>query len=258
MIIDAHTHIHPDPQGFGVKYDASMQKLIMSIESSDVDKAIVLPIYPMVSNEFIAKVCKKHHDKLIGFASVDPLDPNSSKNLDKDIKKFGLKGLKLHPRVQKFSLADSRIRPVIQKAAKLNLPIIVDGFPDYSSKIPIKDTLPLLIDGISRKVPTAKIIIAHMGGYRLWDAFFVTKGNKNIYFDISYSLLYFQNSSIAKDIEFVIKKLGANRCIYGSDHPEMELKKTYDISVNILKKFGLSKKDMNFILGGTIESLLDL
>ena len=255
MIIDAHTHIHPDPKGFGEKYDASLESLISSIENSDVDKAILLPISPLVSNEFIAESCKKYQDKLIGFASVDPLDSESPDKLTKDVKKFNLKGLKLHPRMQNFSLADPNILPVLQRASDLGLPMVIDAFP-YSSNVLIKDTLPLLIDELAHKIPNGKFIIAHMGGYRLWDGLFVAKGHKNVYLDISYTLLYFQGSSIANDIKFIIKKAGANKCIYGSDHPEMELSVTYERSLKILKSFDLSKNEMNLIFGGTIESLL--
>src|SRR3990172_10037888 len=106
MIIDAHTHIHPDPKGFGERYDASLETLISSLEKSDVDKAILLPISPYVPNEFIAEACRKYPDLLIGFASVNPLDPGSPDKLMHDVKKYNLKGLKLHPRIQKFSLGD--------------------------------------------------------------------------------------------------------------------------------------------------------
>jgi Tat protein secretion system quality control protein TatD with DNase activity len=63
MIIDAHTHIHPDPSGFGEKYNASVEYLINSLENSEVDKTIVLPIYPQISNKFVVDACKKYSDK---------------------------------------------------------------------------------------------------------------------------------------------------------------------------------------------------
>jgi len=255
MIIDAHTHIHPNPKGFGEKYNASVENLINSLENSNVDKTIVLPIYPQISNKFVANSCKKYPEKLIGFASVNPLEGvKAAEVLEKDIKKYNLKGLKLHPRLQKFDLKDPQIIPVFQKCADLKIPVVIDAFPGIN--ITNNESIPFLIGNIAQIVPNVNIIIAHAGGYKILDTLFVAKSHKNIYLDISYTLFYFQGSSIENDLKFVIKKIGANRCIYGSDHPELELNNTYDLSVKLLKKYGLSKEEMEYIFGETINSLI--
>jgi len=255
MIIDAHTHIHPDPKGFGEKYDASIENLITSIDNSNVDKAIVLPIYPQISNKFVADACNKYPDKLIGFASINPLGGvKAAEILEKDVKKYNLKGLKLHPRLQDFDLRDSRLIPVFQKCADLKIPVIIDAFPGIN--LSNNESIPLLIGRIASTVPEVNIIIAHAGGYKILDALFVAKSYKNIYLDISYILFYFQGSSIKNDLKFVIKKIGANRCIYGSDHPELELSNTYDLSVKLLKKYRLLEEEMEYIFGETISSLI--
>ncbi|RKX65231.1 hypothetical protein DRP44_06775 [candidate division TA06 bacterium] len=255
MIIDAHTHIHPDAKGFGEKYDASVENLINSLENSDVDKAIVLPIYPEIPNKFVADACKKYPDKLIGFASVNPLEGvKAAEILEKDVKRYNLKGLKLHPRLQDFDLKDPRLIPIFQKCAELKIPVVVDAFPGIN--LSNNESIPVLIGRIASTVPDVNIIIAHAGGYKILDTLFVAKSYENIYLDISYTPFYFQGSSIERDIKFVIKKIGANRCIYGSDHPELELSSTFDLSVKLLKKYGLSKEEMKYILGETINSLI--
>ena len=256
MIIDAHVHIHSDPKGFGEAYDASLDTLINLLNESDIDKAILLPIYPLVSNTFIAEACRKYPDKLIGFASVNPLSEKKSiEQLEEDVFQYKLKGLKLHPRLQNFSLNDPHLIPLLQKAADMDLPVIIDTFPNGAG---LEKSFPLQIDGIADTVPRTKIIMAHFGGYRLWDALFVAKAHSNIYVDLSYTLLYFQGSSLEKDLGFAIKKLGSNRCVYGSDHPEMEIGTTFDASLEVLSRYQLSSKDMDNILGGTISSLISL
>lgn len=255
MIIDAHVHIHPDAKGFGEKYDASVESLITSINNSGVDKAIILPIYPQIPNKFIADACKKYPDKLIGFASVNPLQGvKAIEILEKDVKRYNLKGLKLHPRIQNFSLGNPGLIPVFQKCAELKIPVVIDTFPgmDLSSN----DSIPLLIGRIASSVPGVNIVLAHAGAYKILDTLFIAKSHRNIYLDISYTLFYFQGSSIEKDMEFVIKKIGPNRCIYGSDHPELELNNTFELSVKLLKKYGLSEEEMRYILGETINSLI--
>ncbi|MFC1963391.1 amidohydrolase family protein [Chloroflexota bacterium] len=256
MIIDAHVHIHPDPKGYGERYDASLDTLIELLDKSPIDRAVLIPIYPKVSNAFIGKACSKHPDKFIGFASVDPLEGKESiEMLERDVSQYNLKGLKLHPRLQNFSLDDSSIIPLLQKASDLNLPIIIDAFPNGAG---LQKSFPLSIDRLAIAIPKAKIIIGHFGGYKLWDALFVAKAHENIFVDLSYTLLYFQGSSLEADLAFAIKKLGSHRCIYGSDHPEMEINKTLDASLEILKRYQLSSQDMENILGGTISSVLSL
>jgi len=256
LIIDAHVHIHPDPKGFGEDYDASLDTLIGLLDKSPVDKVVLLPIYPKVTNDFVAEACQKHPDKLIGLASVDPMGGKKSiEQLEQDVFQYNLRGLKLHPRLQNFSLDDPSLILLLQKAADMNLPVIIDTFPNGAG---MDKSFPLLIDGIAGAVPKAKIIMAHFGGYKLWDALFVAKAHSNIFVDLSYTLLYFQGSSLEKDLGFAIKKLGSHRCIYGSDHPEMEIGKTFTASLEVLNRYQLSSQDMDNILGETISSLISL
>jgi predicted TIM-barrel fold metal-dependent hydrolase len=256
VIIDAHVHIHPDPKGYGEGYDASLDTLINLLGKSSVDKAVLLPIYPRVANSFIAKACQEYPDKLIGFASIDPLGGKESiEKLEEDIFQYKLKGLKLHPRLQNFSLGDPSIIPLVQKAADLSLPVVIDTFPNG---VGLAKSLPLLIDGIAEAVTKAKIIMAHFGGYRLWDALFVAKAHPNVFVDLSYTLLYFRGSSLERDLEFAIKKLGSHKCIYGSDHPEMEIERTFKASLEVLERYQLSSQDMDNILGKTICSLISI
>jgi len=256
MIVDAHVHIHPNQNGFGKRYDARLNTLLRLLEKSNIDKVVLLPIYPKVTNDFIGKACQEYPDRLIGFASVDPLGGRKSiEKLEHDVLKYNLKGLKLHPRLQGFNIGDKKVKPLIQKAIDLDLPITIDAFLCATEA---ESHLPYAIGQIATSFPKAKIIMAHFGGHKLWDALFVAKAHKNIFVDLSYTLLYFKGSSLEKDIGFAIKRIGSHRCIYGSDHPEMGLLKTLKASLGILTKYRLSTLDMANIMGGTISSLLNL
>ncbi|MFC1917393.1 amidohydrolase family protein [Chloroflexota bacterium] len=256
MIIDAHVHIHPDPKWFGESYDASLDTLIDLLGKSPVDKAVLLPIYPTVPNAFIAEACRKYPDRLIGFASADPLGGRKSiEQFEQDVFKYNLKGLKLHPRLQNFSLDDPDIIPLFQKAADLALPIVVDAFPQGVNR---ERFSPMLLERIAAAVPRAKIIMAHFGAYKLWDALFLAKANPNIFVDIACTIHYFRGSSLEKDLGFAIKKLGSDRCIYGSDHPEVKVDEAFNAALEVLNQYQLSSVDMENILGGTLSSLISL
>jgi hypothetical protein len=256
MIIDGHVHVHPDPKGFGRGFDASLERLIKNIKNSPVNKAVLLPINPQIPNKFIADACKEYPNELIGFASVDPSQGyNAAEQLKYDIKKYNLKGLKLHPRLQHFDLSDKLLLPIFKKCETLKIPVVIDAFPGATDD---GTSIPYQIGKIAQQFPNLKIVIAHAGGYKILDALFVAKNNKNIYLDISYSLLYFKSSSVEKDLIFTIKKLGANRCIYGSDHPEHELSLTFNQVEKTLKKCHVTESEQVFIFGETIRPLLGL
>lgn len=196
-------------------------------------------------------------DLLIGFATVNPADGEKTLDIiEKCVYEYKLRGLKLHPRFQKFSLKDPVILPLFRKCAELKIPVVVDAFPgtDYGSN----ESLPLIIERIAVSVPAVNIIMAHAGGYKVMDALFAAKNCKNIFIDLSFSFQYFKGSSIEKDIIFLMKKLGANRCIYGSDYPEVDLSQALEYMINLLKCNDFTKDESACILGGTIASLINL
>lgn len=256
MIIDCHVHIHPEADGWGDRYDASLDTLMDALRQGPVDKAVLLPIAPKVSNDFIYKACKSYPDQLIGFASVEPNDPQRSViELEHAVFNLGLKGLKLHPRLQGFGINDfQNILPLIQKSALLNIPVLIDGFIYGSNMFELK--VLELINRLACSVPEAKIILAHAGGFQLFDALMIAKSTYNVYLDISFTPQYFRGSSIIKDLGFVIKKLGVDRIIYGSDHPEMPLLTTFSETLDILQQYGLTSSQIDAILGENIQGLI--
>jgi predicted TIM-barrel fold metal-dependent hydrolase len=256
MIIDCHTHIHPQPDGFGARCDASLAALLQELNAGQVDRAVVLPIAPMVSNEFVAEACGKYPDKLIGFASVEPLKGKAAlEQLEQAVVELGLKGLKLHPRLQGFGCMHlASVVPIVERAADLKVPVLIDAFP-YGSEV--FRTRPIeLINDLALAVPQVKLIMAHAGGHQLFDAMMVAKANRNIFLDISLTPIYYRGTSIESDLGFVIRKVGAERILYGSDHPDRPLRATFSQVLQILETYGLSSSQLDAILGNNLTELL--
>lgn len=256
MIIDCHTHIHPHADGLGDRYDASAKTLVEALRQSPIDRAVVLPIAPRVSNEFVFEVCRAYPDELIGFASVEPQKGDQAiEEFEQAVTKLGLQGLKLHPRMQGFGQDDlEQVVPLIQKCANLKVPALIDAFP-YGQDV-FKTRSIELINNLAQAVPQARIILAHAGGYQLFDALVVAKANRNVFLDISFTPQYYRGTSIINDLGFVIHKLGAERIIYGSDHPEMPALSTFYDTVKILEEYGLNSSQMDAILGKNMDSLI--
>lgn len=249
-------HITKNGKWFSTNHDASLGHLIESLDNAQIDKAVVLPIAPYISNEFVAKACSEYSDKLIGFASVNPCHSESVKILEDDINKYNLKGLKIHPKIQGFQLSEYSVNIVIEKAAELNIPILIDAF------IKPKDTnfqnLVMDIGKIAQKYPSAKIILPHLGGFNHNEILQVMNENNNIYFDLSFVLRYFKfNQEILfESILPTIKKIGANRLIYGSDSPEREIKNYFNFTNKLLDNIGFTPTEKEKVFSKNILKLI--
>ncbi len=261
MIIDALTHIHPMPNAFGNDCDLRTEFLIEELDKSPVDKAIVTAIEGdtpyCTPTAYVIEQCAKHPDHLIGFASVNPLtNPNAVSDLESHVRNGGMRGLKLHPRHQHLAADDERIIPVVEKAAELGIPVTICG--SQWKHAPLRDQLPMNVDVLAKRVPEAKIILAHGGGFHFMDAFVVAVANENVYLETSISMKYFADTPFEDQYIFTLQQIGADRIIFGSDHPEDPLSICYMRSVAMLEKHGFSAEDQAKILGGNIQKLIGL
>lgn len=255
MIIDAHIHLYPDGRE-PAKNRKSKEDLVRQIRRGGISRAVVLPLGPDVSNEFVRDICARYPDVFTGFATVDPADGEKTLGIiEQCVHEYRLRGLKLHPRFQKFSLKEPVLVPLLEKCAALRIPVIIDAFPgtEHGSR----ESSPFLIEKLALQVPSVNIIMAHAGGYRVLDALFAAKNCRNIYIDLSFAFQYFQGSSVTGDIVFLMKKLGAGRCIYGSDYPEMDMVKSLKFMNALLKRNRFTGTERELIMGGTIASLLN-
>lgn len=255
-VIDAHTHITQNGKWFNTEYDASVERLLREMEEAGIEKVLLLPIVPYISNEFIYRVCNEYPDKFVGFASVEPLKVKAVEELEKAVVRYELRGLKLHPRLQMFRPNDDRLFKLYKKAEELEIPIIFDCI--LNRPTPLRDQLPILYDDVARVIPDTPIILAHMGGFRFLDILAVANKNKNIYIDTSITLEYFCGSPFQEQIKFVFGKIGYDRVIYGSDFPERSLVATLISTKKILIEFGISNESLNKIFYKNIFKLINL
>jgi len=257
LTIDAHVHVQDKPSSGFMGKNTSLKNLLNELDKAKVGKAVLLPIMPFVNNDFIGQICRQYPDRFIGFASVDfSKNRDLIKTLICDIKRNNLKGIKIHPRIQEVGILSKKVTEIVKVAADLKLPVTIDCFPQFSLSLPIEEIFPGRIGELARKVPGAKIIMAHAGGYKLWDAFFVAKANPNIYLEFSFSISYFKGSALEQDFGFILKKIGAKRCIYGSDHPAVSLSEGFNDALRLCNAIKFSSEEREFFFGGTVLSIL--
>jgi predicted TIM-barrel fold metal-dependent hydrolase len=84
----------------------------------------------------------------------------------------------------------------------------------------------------------------------------VAKRVPNIYLNISYTLLYYRDSSITGDIVYAIKSMKGERIFYGSDYPDRELGKTLKLTLDVFDKFNLTDDLIEKVLYKNAEKFI--
>jgi predicted TIM-barrel fold metal-dependent hydrolase len=244
VIID--THLHLDDKFDGTAQGAA-QELDSQLADAGVARAIVLQLeaQPWSAEEVSEAISM--YPRLRSFINVHPNRGEPERFLREGIENLGYIGLKLHPRLQEFGVDDERTVRLVQAAGEMNIPVLIDAFPDGTHLM--QGFSPLKYASLARQCPKTRIIWAHMGGHYVIDFMMLAKRLPNVYFDLSYSLLYYQTSSIPGDMIFAMRSMKFDRVFYGSDYPDRSIVVSLELSRQFMRSQGLTEENMAKIMG---------
>ncbi len=208
-IIDGITHIGYDKDGR--RQDAV--SLLKHMSGYGIERSVILPFDDPrgfhFANDLLLRAVDKYPHKFIHFCRVDPKRKDAERELALRASQ-GFRGLKLHPRSQRFSMLDERAVKVVRAAAKLGLPIFIHteysihGEYDYIGDF----------SRLARIVPKAKLIMGHSGmdfSEKFVDKILDVAKNSNVRFDVS--------TLISEQVRALIAGVGADRVLFGTDAP---------------------------------------
>jgi predicted TIM-barrel fold metal-dependent hydrolase len=187
-----------------------------------VDKAIVFGLYALhvglvVPNDFVAEYVSQHTDKLIGFACIDPNDPNYLDELRRATVELKMRGLKLGPIYQNYHPMDKRIQPVYEYCQRHNLPILIHQGTTFPRRAPLKFASPLLLEDVALAYPELVMVIAHMGHPWIDETLVLIRKQPNFYADIS--ALYYRPWQFYNGLVLALEYGVADKLLFGSDFP---------------------------------------
>ena len=203
MIIDVHTHVFESAAAFpeiwldeeykfkkdvmgaaafaewreAFNKSGTIEALIADMDEAGINKSVVLPLdWGIVcrqeaklsiwrANEYVAKAQKRYPDRIIGFVGVDPLRGKEAiELLEKGIKEWGLKGVKIIPGA--FRATDPSVRAFMGKINVLGVAVLFHMGSD-PPPFAISNGNPADLDALSLWYPKMKIIAAHCArGYQ--------------------------------------------------------------------------------------------
>ena len=176
-----------------------------------------------VSNEEVVLFAERNSDVAIPFASIDPNRGAEGVHEAKRLVSAGkVRGLKLHPPVQRFIPNDSLAYPLYEIFAEARLPVIFHtGHSGIGTGMPggggvrLKYGHPMPIDDVAVDFPSMPIIMAHPSFPWQDEAISICLHKPNVYIDLSgWSPKYFSPTLIQ-----YANTLLKNKVLFGSDYP---------------------------------------
>jgi predicted TIM-barrel fold metal-dependent hydrolase len=242
-IFDAHLHLGHDIDGMVGDYD----QLLELMDSYGISRAFMFcldepdrhPSFTAANNRTLAFAAQSN-GRLIPFVRLDlnesPID-EARRCLD-----AGAKGIKLHPRAQKFTSTDERLGPVFELAAERRVPILIHagrGLP------PIADGLRSLVE----RNPGAKLILAHAGIADLDALAACMRGRKGVFFDTS--------TWSPIDLLDFYRRIPPEQVVYASDYPYGQQPSSLLLSVKTARQAGYDDDQLRAMLAGNANALAD-
>ena len=168
--------------------------------------------------------------------------PDFEKELDR-AKSLGLKGIKLHPDIQRFALDDERILPLYGMLGERNM-FLIAHTGDYRYRYSNPDKM----EKIAKMFPKTKFIAAHFGGWGEWEKARHLLVLPNVYVDTS-STWAFTGAEAMKE---AFRCFDHTHIFFGSDYPMWdpgtELETIYEL--------GLDEETLAGVLNGNFERFL--
>ncbi|HZT37074.1 MAG TPA: amidohydrolase family protein [Bryobacteraceae bacterium] len=235
MIVDVHTHVWECPCHIGEQFihdarvTAGAAYMDISVDLDRhweamqvVDRAVVLGfrarhVGVLVPNEYVAEYVSRHPDRLIGFCSVDPQDPDAVEQLDDAVERLKLRGLKMGPIYQNVAPGDSRFRRLMRRAEELGIPVLIHQGTTFCANASLEIANPVQLQPLAHEFPKLRVVIAHLGHPWINETLVLIRKNRNFYSDIS--ALYYRPWQFYNALVSAMEYGVLDRLLFGSDYP---------------------------------------
>jgi predicted TIM-barrel fold metal-dependent hydrolase len=241
-IFDAHLHLGHDIDGMSGQYEELEQAMdrygiskafMFCMDEPDREPAFRAP------NDRTLRDAERSHGRLIPFVRLDltaegPID-EAIRCLDR-----GARGIKLHPRAQRFTLNDERLAPVFELAAERRVPILIHGGRGLP---PIADHLSDLFE----RYPEAQLIIAHGGIADMAALAGAFAGRKGVFFD----------TSVWSPVDLLdfFHQVPPEQVLFASDYPYGRQPQSLLIALRTAIKAGLNEGQLRDMLAGNANRI---
>jgi predicted TIM-barrel fold metal-dependent hydrolase len=240
-IFDAHVHLGNDIDGFSGVYEelerifdrvGVSRAFMFCMDEPDRHPAFRAP------NDRTLEYARRSAGRLIPFVRLDLTEGpvvEAERCLD-----LGARGIKLHPRAQRFLLNDERLAPIFALAAERRVPILIHGGRGLP---PIADHLARLVDDY----PDAQLIIAHAGIADLAGLAGRFSGKAGVFFD----------TSVWSPVDLLsfFHQVSPEQVLYASDYPYGRQPSSLLIALRTARLAGFDDEELRNMLAGNANRI---
>jgi predicted TIM-barrel fold metal-dependent hydrolase len=238
-IIDFHAHV-----GTGAHKQFAPEELLRQMDQYDIERSVLCPVDEYIAvknregNEYLAKTIREYKDRFYGLAVANPWYGAEAVATLRHALDNGLQGLKINSILQGFMLCDPVIEPLLEVAQECKVPV-------YAHTGSMNNALPFQLLELATRFPEVSFVMGHMAYSDFWyDVIPVLERGANILVETSHA---------PPDlITAVIRKLGVERVLFGSDVPESG----YAIEIGKFEWLNLSKTELDAVFSANARKLL--
>jgi uncharacterized protein len=233
-LFDAHTHIgQNDPDGM----KQTAEQLVRSLQRAGARGAFVFPMhepggYPP-ANDAVIEAAGATDGLLVPFCRVNPHD-DALAEAERCVEK-GARGIKLHPRAERFTLDHDGVRPLAELAHERSLPILIHA----GRGIP---ALGLHAVQLAERFPNARLILAHAGISDLSWIWRVAADLPNLLFDTAWWM--------PADLLSLFSLIPPGQILFASDAPYGATPFSPAFQFRCAVQAGVSPEQLRSIAGG--------
>jgi len=242
-IFDAHTHLGTDIDGMVGIYE----DLERGMDKYGISRCFMFCLdepdrHPgfRAGNDRTLEFGERSNGRMIPFVRLDLAeDPigEATRMLDR-----GARGIKLHPRAQKFVLDDERLAPVFAIASERKVPILIHGGRGLP---PIADHLHDLVE----RYENVQLIIAHAGIADLSGLAGHFAGTPGVFFDTSVWS--------AVDLLSFFRLVPPEQIVYASDYPYGGQPGSLLLMLRSARSAGLTEAQIVELLAGNANRIAE-
>jgi predicted TIM-barrel fold metal-dependent hydrolase len=276
MIIDSHVHILParmreardelagadpwfDMCHQGARSIITADELLATMDATGIDRSVCFgwpfedPEHCAEANDHLIRVQRDHGDRLTCFATVSPGRPGAVEELRRCAGE-GLRGVgELNADAQGFDLSDTAADDVAGACNALGIPLVLHCSEPVGHDYPGKGTAtPDKVAPFALRHPGLHLVCAHLGGGLPFYAHMpeVAELCRTLWFDTAAGPYLFAPTAYRA----VIDLCGADRLLFGSDHPLLPARRYIDA----FAQAELTPAERDLVMGGNAASLLGL
>jgi hypothetical protein len=260
-IIDVHTHAWPDAVAkkavpslmskgtLTAYYDGTVAGLLGEAQRCGVSVSVMQPVATKPSqvtgiNDWAASLAS---DRLVPFGAMHP-DLEDPAGEVARMAALGLRGVKLHPEHQDFAPDEARLAPIYEAATARNMTVFFHAGQDELHET-VRGT-PESFVSVLDAFPDMRVVLAHLGGYRVWNHVAELLVGREVYLDTAYTLGHLPDADFVE----IVHAHGAERVLFGSDGPWTDAA----AEIAWIRRLRLREGVVDAILGENAERLLAL